>query len=169
MKQREKRTPAVETISRREALGVLGAIGLSTWLGVEGCGGSGSSSASGGPTPTPTPGANPTPSPTPAQLSCVVTPAKTEGPFFVDEGLERSDLTTGTTRAAVLDGLPLRLEIGVFEVAGEACSPLEGAQVDLWHTDAAGVYSDVENAVGETFLRGFQATAGDGTVVFDTI
>lgn len=34
-------------------------------------------------------------------------PEKTEGPFFVDEDLERSDLTSGTTREAVLQGLPL--------------------------------------------------------------
>jgi hypothetical protein len=31
--------------------------------------------------------------------SCVLSPAMMEGPFFADVGLNRSDLTTGTTKA----------------------------------------------------------------------
>lgn len=119
--------------------------------------------------PTGTP--SPTQTPSPGSLSCVVSPAETEGPYFVDERLNRSDLTSGTTRVEVLDGLPLRLQVGVYTVSGDTCTPLAGAQVDIWHADSAGVYSDIQaqSTVGQTFLRGYQITDQNGAVGFDTI
>jgi protocatechuate 3,4-dioxygenase beta subunit len=66
--------------------------------------------------------------------------------------------------------------IGVFEVDGMTCTPLPGVQVDIWHADAVGVYSDVAPGVvqsvdtrGEKFLRGWQISDAQGIVVFDTI
>jgi protocatechuate 3,4-dioxygenase beta subunit len=45
--------------------------------------------------------------------------------------------------------------------------------VDVWHCDAAGVYSDVSdphfNTVGQQFLRGSQVTDEAGTATFTTI
>ncbi len=45
--------------------------------------------------------------------------------------------------------------------------------VDLWHCDALGVYSDVQDpggaTLGKKFLRGYQTTDGDGLVRFTTI
>jgi protocatechuate 3,4-dioxygenase beta subunit len=67
--------------------------------------------------------------------------------------------------------VPLGLTIGVYAVRGAACVPLSGAQVDVWHADAVGAYSD-EAALGtrgETFLRGYQITNDDGGVTFRTI
>ena len=90
-----------------------------------------------------------------SSLSCVATPEETIGPYFVDERLNRSDLTSGTTRRGVVDGVPLGLELAVYEVSGGACAPLSGAQVDVWHADALGTYSD-EAALGtrgQTYLR----------------
>lgn len=123
------------------------------------------------PSPTASPAGSPTQTPTVGSLSCVVTPAETEGPYFVDERLERSGLTSDTTNAGVLEALPLRLQVGVFAVDGDTCTPVEGAQVDVWHADALGVYSDVQaqNTVGETYLRGYQISDGNGAVTFDTI
>jgi protocatechuate 3,4-dioxygenase beta subunit len=123
------------------------------------------------PAATSTPTASPTPTPTPGALSCVVTPAETEGPYFVDVRLNRSDLTSGTTRPGVVNGLPLLLKFGVFTVAGNACTPLAGAVVDVWHADAVGVYSDeqVQNTLGETYLRGYQFTDQAGAASFTTI
>jgi protocatechuate 3,4-dioxygenase beta subunit len=48
----------------------------------------------------------------------------------------------------------------IMEYASSGCSALVGAQVDVWHADAAGIYSDesVENTTGQTFLRGYQIT-----------
>jgi protocatechuate 3,4-dioxygenase beta subunit len=45
--------------------------------------------------------------------------------------------------------------------------------VDVWHCDALGVYSDVQDAsgstVGQTFLRGYQVTDATGAAAFTTI
>jgi protocatechuate 3,4-dioxygenase beta subunit len=102
---------------------------------------------------------------------CIPTPELTVGPFFVDAKLHRSDLTTNTKNPNVLSAVPLRLTLTVLRYGASSCGPLKGAQVDLWHTDAAGVYSDesVENTAGQTYLRGYQITDAGGTVKFKTI
>ncbi len=98
-------------------------------------------------------------------------PDLTVGPYFVDEKLNRSDLTTDTTDSNVLNGVPLTLNIFVMEYNSSGCTALAGAQVDVWHADAAGVYSDesVENTSGQTYLRGYQITDANGEVTFKTI
>src|SRR5205814_10237663 len=73
--------------------------------------------------------------------SCVLTPALTEGPYFVDEKLNRSDIRSDPSNGAVKSGLPLTLTLRVLGVSGSACAPVAGAQVDVWHCDASGVYS----------------------------
>ncbi len=69
------------------------------------------------------------------------------------------------------NGAPLALSIYIMEYGSSACTPLAGAQVDVWHADAAGVYSDesVENTVGQSFLRGYQLTDSNGLAAFKTI
>jgi protocatechuate 3,4-dioxygenase beta subunit len=46
-----------------------------------------------------------------------------------------------------------------------------GGQVDVWHGDAGGVYSDEssDGTVGQTYLRGYQTTDSNGLVTFKTI
>lgn len=99
---------------------------------------------------------------------CSITPEVTEGPYYFDPALERSDIAEG--REGV--GLTVRLQ-----VVDEACSPIEGARVDLWHCDAQGHYSgypgqgdnrDVDTT-GQKFLRGWQRTDKNGIVAFQTI
>jgi protocatechuate 3,4-dioxygenase beta subunit len=97
---------------------------------------------------------------------CVITPEVTEGPYYFDPDLERSEITEGhegvatTVRLQVVDGL---------------CQPISGARVDLWHCDAAGQYSGYPNqtggvdTTGQTFLRGTQFAADNGIVEFQTI
>jgi protocatechuate 3,4-dioxygenase beta subunit len=103
--------------------------------------------------------------------SCVVRPAQTEGPFFFDEKLERSDIRSdpndGTTRPGVL----LRLTIRAARIAGSSCTALSGAVVDLWQCDATGDYSDVPGSAtaGKKFLRGYQLTDANGVASFLTI
>jgi protocatechuate 3,4-dioxygenase beta subunit len=101
----------------------------------------------------------------------VLTPELTVGPYFVDEKLNRSDLTTNTTDSNVLDGSPLTLTLTILEYSSTGCSALQGAQVDIWQADAAGVYSDeaIENTAGQTYLRGYQTTDASGVVKFKTI
>ena len=104
---------------------------------------------------------------------CVARPALTEGPYFVDEQLDRSDIRSDPADGSVRPGAPLRLTLRVSRLAGGACQPLAGARVDLWHCDAAGVYSDVADrggsTVGRKFLRGYQLTDAEGATRFTTI
>jgi hypothetical protein len=96
--------------------------------------------------------------------TCVMTPAKTEGPYFVDEKLNRSDISEGQA------GVPLALTMYVFD-ADSDCAPVENAQVDIWHANASGLYSDesVNGTSGQTWLRGYQKTDASGRVQFTTI
>jgi len=105
----------------------------------------------------------------------VASPQLTEGPFFVDEKLNRSDLIAGSTRPTVAKGLPLLLTFSVFKLVGSEYKPLKSAQVDVWHADVAGVYSDESNPMNhentdrQTWLRGYQVTDDLGVVRFKTI
>lgn len=105
---------------------------------------------------------------------CIVRPEQTEGPYFVDEGLERSDIRSDPSDGTVKDGLPLQLAFRVSEIRGQDCTPLPGAMVDVWHCDAQGVYSDARDRSffdtrGKKFLRGHQRTDAGGTARFVTI
>ena len=138
-------------IHRREALALIGATGVALLTGTRYAG------AATGATP-----------------SCVARPQQTEGPFFVDEDLERSDIRADPRTGAIKAGVPLRLTFGVSRMAGASCSPLAGAQVDVWHCDAGGRYSDTRgrggrSGGGERFLRGYQRTDSAGTARFLTI
>lgn len=109
------------------------------------------------------------------EVHLVASPALTEGPFFVDEKLNRSNLLAGTDRPSVVKGVPLELKFKIYRLQGNKYVPLKGAQVDVWHADAHGVYSDEahpmnhENTAGQRWLRGYQITDADGLVVFQTI
>jgi protocatechuate 3,4-dioxygenase beta subunit len=96
-----------------------------------------------------------------------------EGPYFVDERLNRSDIRPDPTDGAVKPGAPLALAIRVHEIRGEACTPFPGAMVDVWQCDASGVYSDVRDRAfdtrGKKFLRGYQLTDAVGAASFMTI
>src|SRR6266436_1751709 len=106
---------------------------------------------------------------------CVVRPEQTEGPYFIDEKLNRSDIRSNPSDSSVQPGVPLRLAFHVSKVSGSSCSPLSGVFVDVWHCDALGVYSDVRDmnagfdTRGKKFLRGYQATDANGIAEFLTI
>lgn len=106
--------------------------------------------------------------------SCVVRPALTEGPYFVDEKLNRSDIRSDPSTNAVKPGVPLGLTFFVSKVSGTSCAPLPSATVDLWHCDALGIYSDATDPTfgstkGTQFLRGYQSTDANGKAAFTTI
>jgi protocatechuate 3,4-dioxygenase beta subunit len=106
--------------------------------------------------------------------TCVLTANVTEGPYYLDGQLIRTDITEGK------EGVPVTLQIAVQDIT--TCAPLANAAVEIWHCDAQGYYSGIigENpggggaATGEdnattTFLRGIQLTDDTGIVMFDTI
>lgn len=139
-------------LTRREALTILGAGGIAIFLG---CSRDNSKSRAS------------------ASLPCVVRPEQTEGPYFVDDMLNRSDIRSDPATGMLKDGVPLELIFKVSQVNGNACTPLSGVSIDIWHCDADGVYSDASDpgfsTVGQKFLRGYQATDANGNAKFTTI
>ncbi len=101
--------------------------------------------------------------------ACVVVPELTEGPYYVDEKLERSDIRVDTSDGSTVDGKVLRIDWVVSQVDGSACIPLEGVLVDVWHCDALGNYSDVQGEVGHDYLRGYVHTDGNGKASVTTV
>lgn len=115
-----------------------------------------------------------TPAPVTASLpACIVTPAQTEGPYFIDQQLNRSDIRPDVGSGVAQEGLPLLLTMRVLRAGVEGCAPLAGATVDVWHCDAQGVYSGVRDryadTTGRSFLRGYQITDNEGLARFTTI
>lgn len=145
--------PVGRLLSRREAVAMLGATGAA-WL------------ASGTLIPRHADAR-------PHGLSCVARPEQTEGPYFVDERLRRTDIRSDPVNGEIKPGAPLALTMLVSRVAANTCQPLPGIQVDLWQCDALGIYSDVQdprfNTVGQKFLRGYQTTDARGAVRFLTV
>lgn len=170
-------------LNRREILFLLGGAGALVAVGA-GCSDSnGKASVTTGPS-TATPGRSATASSSVATSAattaaatkmptCVVSPAVTEGPYFVDEKLNRSDIRSDPGTGVVSAGTPLLLGFNVSGVAGAGCTALSGAVVDVWHCDALGVYSDASdpsfNTKGKKFLRGSQVTDAAGQVKFSTV
>lgn len=108
-----------------------------------------------------------------SSLACVARPRQIEGPYFVDEKLNRSDIRSDPKTRVVSEGVPLQLAFRVTRTEGSGCLPLSGAQVDVWQCDAMGLYSDTndfqEDTRGFKFLRGYQLTDRNGAASFTTI
>jgi uncharacterized protein (TIGR03437 family) len=115
-----------------------------------------------------------------AAASCgVTTPTVTEGPYWVEEHLFRSDIRTDPSTGTARAGVPLDLTITVVN-SNTNCAALAGAYVDIWHCDAIGIYSDESSynpgggtgnvtTTGQKFLRGYQITNTNGQVFFTTV
>jgi protocatechuate 3,4-dioxygenase beta subunit len=93
----------------------------------------------------------------------VLTPELTEGPYYIPNEKVRRNITEGHA------GTPLTLRLAI--VNASTCKAIKGASVDIWHCDAAGLYSGegANTTAGQTFLRGIQKTDAKGLAVFDTI
>jgi protocatechuate 3,4-dioxygenase beta subunit len=113
----------------------------------------------------------------PSLIEVEGTPQQIEGPYFVDDMPNRSDIRSDPLDGSVQEGVPLHLVLHVYDVDDNdgdgigSCISLSGAQVDIWHANSQGVYSDVQDAgtAGKKFLRGYQVTDDNGTVRFTTI
>jgi protocatechuate 3,4-dioxygenase beta subunit len=100
--------------------------------------------------------------------ACELLCSATLGPCY-DETFDRKDISEGA------NGLPMRM---AFLVVDESCTPIEGAEVDVWHTSATGFYSGEEASPGCTlgdpealaghWFRGIQTTDANGRVDFDS-
>ncbi|KAL5492671.1 hypothetical protein ACEPAI_4118 [Sanghuangporus weigelae] len=104
--------------------------------------------------------------------SCVLGPEVTQGPYYVEGELIRSDVTDDQ------QSVPLYADVELIDV--NTCEPVSGYYIDFWHANATGVYSGVvasSNGVGSddptninnTFLRGIQETSNEGYTQFVSI
>jgi protocatechuate 3,4-dioxygenase beta subunit len=106
---------------------------------------------------------------------CIVRPVQTEGPYFVDRLLMRSDIRSDPNTSEVKEGVPLRVIFRVSQLFNGTCTPLVDALVDLWQCDALGAYGDVLDGAGQfdtrgqLWLRGVQPTDAEGVAEFLTI
>jgi len=97
-----------------------------------------------------------------------LTAQATEGPYYFDAAKVRADITEG------LPGVPLDIRFSVIDSSG---TPLPQARVDVWHCNAAGVYSGyagqgaqrTTSTAGATFLRGTLTTGADGQALFHSV
>ena len=98
--------------------------------------------------------------------SCRMTCEATIGPCHTLSP-ERSDVSDGW------DGLPLHMQIRVVD---ERCEPVQGAIVEIWHTNHTGGYSGQINRMcnnnqadlDKQFFRGYQRSDAQGIVRFDS-
>lgn len=163
-------------LTRRQALSAIGTVGLGAFLAA--CSSNAAttttsaiatSDTSGTTAGTATTAATPTSTAAAVAIDCVLVPEMTEGPYYLDLDLVRSDITEDRI------GAPLALTIVVADAG--VCSPIKDAAVDLWHCDAEGIYSGFvaasTGAGGGTddsiFLRGTQLTDTNGSVTFQTL
>jgi len=161
-----KKTTAVQLLSRREVLTFLGIGTAAVFLGCRRVKRSGTPTTSLASLATADAAVIP---------ACIARPEQTEGPYFIDEKLNRSDIRSDPSDGSVRPGVPLRLAFNVSRVSGTSCSPISGAIVDIWQCDALGVYSNVRDmnagfdTRGKKFLRGYQTTDANGVAEFLTI
>ena len=96
------------------------------------------------------------------EVTCVLTPEQTEGPYYIAGEKVRRNITEGRP------GTPLTLRLTVVDA--RTCKPIKGAAVGIWHCDAGGAYSGFgAGRASRTFMRGIQRTNAKGVAIFKTV
>ncbi|WP_446212712.1 hypothetical protein [Micromonospora sp. IBSANI012] len=126
-----------QRVSRRRIIAGIGSVGLAGLLAACGRDGGGTVITSTGATVSPqATTANDLTSLFSGANTCVLTADTTQGPYYFDADKIRSDIREDRA------GTRLRLAIRVQD--SERCGPLKDAVVEIWHCDAAGLYSGAE-------------------------
>jgi protocatechuate 3,4-dioxygenase beta subunit len=99
--------------------------------------------------------------------ACSLDPEVTEGPYWIDNDLTRRDIRE--------DRKGLLLKLGLTVVNASTCKAIKGADVEIWHADASGLYSGFGSSPSQgttntkRYLRGHQKSDGNGKLSFLTI
>ena len=154
-------------LGRRGVLGMFGALGVAAVAA--GCASSDD------------PSAVADPAPSQASTADGEIPEETAGPYpgdgsngvnvLTESGIVRSDLTTSFGSASgVAEGVPVTIDLTVYDLNGSDVSPMSGAAIYLWHCDREGRYSMYDDEIAEeNYLRGVQEADADGKVRFTSI
>jgi protocatechuate 3,4-dioxygenase beta subunit len=103
--------------------------------------------------------------------ACTLSPSETAGPFPIKtpSDLVRENIISDRS------GIALLITLTVQDQSNN-CNPLSGVNVDVWHCDAQGNYSEYggtqmqsTNYTAQHFLRGRQTTDSNGKVSFISI
>ena len=141
-----------KTLTRRELIAIMGAAGsAAAW----GCGTDSVTSPSADTSSSATTSGS-------TSAACAVTPTETVGPYPSHADIFRSDVREDRS------GTALMLNLKVVNASAN-CAPVSGANVEIWHCDAAGDYSEYGTQTTATWLRGVQTTNASGDVVFTTV
>lgn len=127
----------------------------------------------------------------PSDPACTLVAEQEVGPYYINDEHLRRDITEGKP------GVPVTLRVALVD--SKSCAPLSNAALDIWHCDAAGVYSGftanspdgfggpggprgpgpgpppeggpppMRQTDTQRFLRGVQVTNGQGVVEFATL
>src|SRR5699024_1528634 len=156
-------------VSRRGALGALGAGSVTAVLAACSSGNASDSATTG----------RASDAGSSADSDLTEMPGETAGPYPGDgsngadvletSGVERSDIRSSIDGGTTAEGVPLDITMTIIDMAGGDV-PMEGAAVYLWQCDAAGQYSMYSEGVEEeTYLRGVQIADAQGKVTFTSI
>ena len=133
-----------QRVSRRTALAGISSIGLGALLAACGKGGKGGGTGQATTTTGATAGVSPQAVTTEDLTAlftnagtCTLTAETTQGPYYFDADKIRSDIREDRP------GKRLRLAIRVQD--SESCAAVPNAVVEIWHCDAAGLYSGAES------------------------
>jgi protocatechuate 3,4-dioxygenase beta subunit len=108
-------------------------------------------------------------------------PEETNGPYPADgsngvdvlseSGIVREDIRSSFgDPSGVAEGVPLSIQLKVYDNGADGMTPYAGAAVYLWHCDREGRYSLYSDGVtGENYLRGVQVAGDDGSLSFTSI
>jgi protocatechuate 3,4-dioxygenase beta subunit len=183
----------LQTLSRRKALGLMGAGLGASLFALVGCGSSSKSSAGSASTSAATTASSAASSAaasaaTSATASATATgdasvtliPNETAGPYpgdgsngpnvLTQSGIVRSDIRSSFgSSTTTAKGVPLTVVLTIENTANGG-KPIAGAAVYIWHCNIDGAYSMYDKAVSsENYLRGVQATDANGKVTFTSI
>ncbi|KAH7377399.1 Intradiol ring-cleavage dioxygenase [Pyrenochaeta sp. MPI-SDFR-AT-0127] len=104
------------------------------------------------------------------EAACTLDPEVTEGPYWVTGELVRQDILTGEKGAIT------HIDLNIIDTS--SCKPIKDAYVEIWGSNATGVYTGVQargngdgsaSAISTNALRGLQPSGSNGTASFVTI
>jgi protocatechuate 3,4-dioxygenase beta subunit len=187
--QAAERAAQGRSLGRRGLLGIMGGVGAAALVA---CADDSSTSdatsttatasdQAGGPPDGGTPAGGTDGSDTSVSVADGEIPEETAGPYpgdgsngpnvLSESGIVRSDITTSFgSMSGTAEGVPVTVNLTVYDLDGTEVTPLPGAALYLWHCTREGGYSLYsEGVTDQNYLRGMQEADAGGAMTFTTV